>query len=793
MSTAPENSNTAVSSLAPGDVFAERYQIVRYIGSGGTSSVYQVRDLLANEVIALKLFQPAGTELAKLVDNFKRELSIARRLSHPNVLRIFDIGEHRGQLFISMEYVEGRTLANLLAERGRLAPAEFEPVLKQFCEALAWVHEKGFIHRDIKPQNVMVDLDGTLKLMDFGMARETGGPQTVGVLFGTPAYMSPEQIAARALTPASDIYSSGCMFFEMLAGRRPFAGMPLAQRCTAPPPRVDLEIADIPPDLARGIARCLEPDAANRLQSIREFMQIARLGPETGHSAASQTFADLLRDEPADPAAVLPVLARVVDRLAELHAQGGIHAELSPKSVFILPGWDAAFEEKGPGSAEQTVAIANAMYSSPEMFSDRPATGPAAHVVADVYSLGFMFYELLLGRRLFNNEFAGIIEDSSGYQWLRWHGDTGRRARPLNQVLQGVAKPLAETVAAMIEKQPEKRIQTLEAVSKSFRNVDAKLEKTQLMRVSDVQPQGRAAGPSRMPLMVAAIAGVMVLGLAIYAGVSLFGRKPAAPAVIQKPVAPAPVAAPVSAEAAKTIETSTGTMILVPAGDFTMGRDAEPGATDTSDSPAHLVHLPAYYIDRTEVTNGAYRKFCDATHHPYPPAPSWDPSYFDKSDYPVMNVSWNDATAFAQWAGKRLPTEAEWEQAARGDKDRRLYPWGDSHDLGSANLRGSEDGYQYAAPAGALLFDESPFGVRDMAGNVSEWVQDVYQPYSGAPAPDPSLRVVRGGNFLSDFDSATVTHRVGIKADTNPGDATPIGFRCAADVSAAAILRQTSK
>lgn len=191
-------------------------------------------------------------------------------------------------------------------------------------------------------------------------------------------------------------------------------------------------------------------------------------------------------------------------------------------------------------------------------------------------------------------------------------------------------------------------------------------------------------------------------------------------------------------------------MVLIPAGEFNMGVNK---SVLENNKPQHKVNVAAFYIDAYEVTNADYKLFCDATKHPYPTNPAWDKDYFlNKPNYPVVNVSWYDANDYAKWVGKRLPTEEEWEKAARGAES-RLWPWGKDFQPILANLDGKDDGYEFTAPIGSFRSGNSPYGVYDMVGNVWEWTSSAYKSYPGGKDDDKRFqqdyRVIRGGGYQS--------------------------------------------
>jgi formylglycine-generating enzyme required for sulfatase activity len=224
-------------------------------------------------------------------------------------------------------------------------------------------------------------------------------------------------------------------------------------------------------------------------------------------------------------------------------------------------------------------------------------------------------------------------------------------------------------------------------------------------------------------------------------------------------------------------------MVLVPAGSFSMGSNKLSGDA----KPEHKIYLDAYYIDKYEVTNQQYKSFCDQTGHAYPPDAGFagiSDYFFKYPNYPVVRVSWDDAQAYAVWAGKRLPTEAEWERAAKGNEYNRLYPWGDNVNASHANIAGTGDGYVYTAPVGSFPDGISPVGCYDMAGNVWEWCSDRYSStyYSSSPTRNPqgpfggSNRVLRGGSWNSSSSYASRAYRGNFLPSYQVNN---FGFRCA--------------
>ncbi len=261
-----------------GSVFAGRYEILSELGAGGMGVVYKARDLELDDVVAIKMLRGAGLMDAEQLDRLKSEIKLARKITHPNVLRTFDFGDSDGRPYISMEYVRGMTLRYLIKQAGRIPFSAGLRIAKQLCAGLGAAHEVGVLHRDIKPENLILESSGNAKLMDFGIARpirrsEPGHTQQ-GMFVGTPHYAAPEQLAGDEVDHRADIYASGVLLCEMFCGKLPFTGSNTMEIYMAQMQQAPIKPSEywpeIPVDLEAVILRCIARRAEDRFQSIND-------------------------------------------------------------------------------------------------------------------------------------------------------------------------------------------------------------------------------------------------------------------------------------------------------------------------------------------------------------------------------------------------------------------------------------------------------------------------------------------------------------------------------------------
>lgn len=276
LSHSPEVTPGAAQNIA--EVLASRYEVLDALGEGGMGMVYRVRDRETTEILALKLLRPEIARDPAMMERFKNEIRLAHRITHKNVCRIYDFNRVDDLAYFTMEYVDGESLRAYLKRAGKLTPERTIDLARQIAAGLSEAHAQGVVHRDLKPDNVMLGRDGLVKLLDFGIARALGSDTaTVRTIMGTPEYMAPEQSQGKAVDQRVDLYALGLILYECLTGRRAFSGatpveIALKQLKEKPlPPRKFLPSTPAP--LEAVVMRCLEKDPARRYASATEIQR----------------------------------------------------------------------------------------------------------------------------------------------------------------------------------------------------------------------------------------------------------------------------------------------------------------------------------------------------------------------------------------------------------------------------------------------------------------------------------------------------------------------------------------
>ena len=528
------------------------------------------------------------------------------------------------------------------------------------------------------------------------------------------------------------------------------------------------------------------------------------------------------------PAETIYAGGQIADALRWAHSKGVIHRDLKPANtrldmqgrLIVLDFGIAKIGSMPTALTQMGFKVGTPYYMAPEHIR-----GQSIDHRADLYALGVMMYEMIIGKRPFGGETNEAI----------WHAHCSTPPPVPHEVDPAVPQPLSHIILHLLQKDPDKRYQSADKLLEHLKtlgiaeappslrpqpthNMDelraaassaptpslrpggawsppptpAPRAKTPSEEAASPGLQDQPGGPPRRSLMplFAGLAAVLAIAL----GVTLyFALRP------QPEPAPTPPEPPPVSKLPDILDTPAGAMRLIRAGEFIFGADndialpIERPEGFESPNPRQALTLGDYYMDVTEVPNSVYKQFCDATGRPYPQAPYFDPTYFGtKLDHPVVGITFADAEAFAEWAGKRLPTEQEWEKAARS-ADARIYPWGNSLPARNANTDGAHDGFEHPAPVTSHPAGASPYGLLNMSGNVWEWTASLYQPASrevqqrvdawkqvgvtwksGAP-----WFVIKGGDFDTPADDLYLM--LFFRAASPSDVRMPYGFRCAMD------------
>jgi tetratricopeptide (TPR) repeat protein/tRNA A-37 threonylcarbamoyl transferase component Bud32 len=466
----PRRSPSGASLTDDTDLNA-RYHIVRQLGEGGMGEVYLADDRELDREVALKLIRTDLTKHPAIMERFRREIQLATRITHKNVLRVYDLGEANGLKFLSMQYVDGEDLSAVLRREGRLPLPRVIELFRQICEGLAAAHEQGVIHRDLKPQNIMIDGHGRVLITDFGLAKslEQVSLTEAGKIIGTPHYMSPEQVKGVPLDQRSDIYSLGIMLYEMLTGIVPFSGGSayevMIQRIQKTPRPASDHNPKIPPYLLKILHRCLEQDPNLRYGSTDEILR--DLDTQTFHSNFG---ARLLHDRrwirsAAVVGAVLVVLiaAALIGRYAT--GQGGETGGAPHRPVSVLVAdlenrtGDAVFD----GTLEPILTVAMEGASFITSYNRGQAHRVATQIQPQATNLDERLARLVAVREGLNVVISGAISRGDSYHLaLRAiDGVTGKAiensevmAKSKEEVLSAVGRAAADLRKALGDTTP---------------------------------------------------------------------------------------------------------------------------------------------------------------------------------------------------------------------------------------------------------------------------------------------------------------------------------------------------
>jgi serine/threonine protein kinase/formylglycine-generating enzyme required for sulfatase activity len=716
-------------SIETGRVF-DNYELLEEVGRGGMGIVYKARELGLNRIVALKMILASEFASPSLIQRFRMEAKTAALFEHHGIVPIYHIGLFEGQHFYTMGFVDGQSLSDRVAD-GPLLPVEAARIVRQVAEAIQHAHAHNIIHRDLKPANILIDSQGRPKVTDFGLAKmmeSDAGLTTTGQILGTPNYMAPEQAAGnnREVNAAADIYALGAILYCLLTGRPPFP---------APTP-VDA--------LARVIhdepitPRRLQPKVDRDLETI--CLKCLAKQPAQRYATAQELADDLkryLEDEPIQ--ARPPSLVYRVGKFA--HRRRHVLATLTAAAVlgasFLLLSWWLALRARATqvnelistGRLQLDRAHDARPNDSDALFEEAMKSFVAAQAIDPRDSrVGEELINLYLRRcerAIEVEEFDAARALILPLRNLDRKRTAARRINELERLAQGTARLRIDSTPPVCDA----RISRLEA--------DSQPDNPQKLGTTPIAEQDIAPGDYLLSL---SHPGFAELRYPIRIGRNETRK--------------------LALTLLRPEEIPEG-MVYVPAGPFLFG-DPQAGKPQTLD-------VDGFFIDRTEVTGELYEQFVQATGTPPPDVWMGSPTCPEAlRASPVYNVSWFDAYAYAHWAGKRLPTEVEWEKAARG-VDGRAFPWGNRFDPKRATCRAT---FHRGLQSGGHRSGASPYGCLDMAGNVWEWTLD-------RERPGEDDRVIRGGASSSTPDELVAYRRKSAPAGgASYGGLNLLGFRC---------------
>ena len=722
-----------------GKLLAGRYKIITKIGEGGMGAVYKAIHNKMDRVCAIKTLTGLSSDNEVAVARFNREARNSSRIDSPHAITIYDFGEaENGLLYLAMEFIDGKQLTDLLEKEGVIGIDRTIHITRQIAEALTAAHALGIIHRDLKPDNIMITrkVDNTdyVKVLDFGIAKTMAddGAENVtktGFVLGTPAYMSPEQLTGENLDARSDVYSLAIIVYEMLSGQLPFEGDNLQAKMIKRLMTDPIRLRDVMPSVSDSVERAVMAGLARDRDK---------------RTPTVQAFASSLGD--AYNLSTISVGRKTTNRLDKSPTDEGTMqwtaAQHSPETNPIAP----QATTDAPTQVVNTQQRAYLSESNSEQ-SRTPKGGAARQTVPNSPATPPQFTPVTQGA-MTGPETSTFSEPEQGgsRRWLAVAGIVGIVA--IVAIIYFLLVPGSKSYALVVSGAPPGSEVFVNDVSRGKTGPDGSL------KVADVAPGSASVRISRD-------------------GFADFN----ADVTLKKGVEENVTALLLPKEI-----NYNGAMVVIPAGEFPMSAET-PGQTKT-------VSLPDFYIDKFEVTNGQYKEFCDKTKRPYPVGMLGAEFFLNNPDVPVVAVTWDDAAAYARWAGKRLPTEEEWEKAASWDPNRRgkrEWPWGNDPDENKANLA---RGNPVLAPVGAYAGDVSAYGVHDLGGNVGEWVDSSNTPLIDNPPPAPKgkvqSRMARGGSIRTrQIDQAKTTFRGYLprEPDESIKGALVVGFRCAVSAS----------
>lgn len=795
--------NPRSERLQNGTIFKSRYEITGFLGEGGFASVYRAKDVEIGREVAIKILHILATTMTDptthvtIVERFRQEARTAAQIKHPAVVTIFDVGmTDDNHPYIIMDLLDGHDLEHELENFGPMQLSRALPLFSRCLEALAEAHRLGIVHKDLKPSNLYMLEPNTpresIAILDFGIARVTEDNDarltSAGQILGTPRYMAPEYIDSQVVSPATDVYQMGLILIEMLTGT-PVVSQETLISCImvhANGVEIPEELLGTPlePILRKATAR--DPD--ERIPDCTTFLDML---VQTDFSSMGLPNAAM-------------AISRLTSRLPAL--------EVQPPGPSVV--------KKSPDKSKGSKARTSGPASTPAE-SSGGGKGGATLVVGALVAL-----LVLAGVGVAGGMALGVIPNpmakaatDKGEQTTKDDtpkgGDSGQDKDPLKEGKahmeeadwdkavaafdRALEKDKGDKEARKLKEQAEKEkdnAKLLEQASKDFRKgkIERGLERLAKIpedshyadKVQDARKKGAEHHIEEAREQIKKDPAKAAEALALAASLDENHEDIAG---LRKKLPKGGVTVAVKGALKRGIDQEGAKAALAVCKVARAKGEKCSARLFAAEQPDKIFGMKPFQIDQFEVTNESYEACvktgkCQAARYSTT-CGGEDPSIKGAS-HPVVCVTYDDAVAFCKWADKRLPTEAEWEMAARGANSTQAFPWGSKWEPKFSNWGdvGGFDKQKFTAPVGSYSKDVSPFKVHDMGGNVSEWTLDGFSNkfyredvnLNPVNTKDTKTRTVRGGNWQSGGHTTRTTWRQGVAPDAFRSN---LGFRCA--------------